>query len=101
MATGTWVEVEHRDRGSLVLELELADWIGWESWAGRSFVTFGDEKNPPGIKDVAYLAYEAAKRTGVHSGDLPSWNRSLTGFPQFRQGDLPRPTPPAASADAA
>jgi len=34
MATGTWVEVEHRDRGHLVLELELIDWVGWETWAG-------------------------------------------------------------------
>lgn len=101
MATGTWVEVEHRDRGHLVLELELADWVGWESWAGRSFVTFGDENNPPGIKDVAYLAYEAAKRTGAHDGDLPSWHRALVGFPQFRQGTIPGPTPPEASDDAA
>jgi len=101
MATGTWVEVEHRDRGHLVLELELADWIGWESWAGRSFVTFGDEQNPPGAKDVAYLGYEAAKRTGVHQGDFPSWVKALAGWPQFKQGDIPGPTPPEPSDDAA
>jgi len=101
MPTGTWVEVEHQDRGDLVLELELVDWIAWESWAGRSFATFGDEENPPGVKDIAYLGYEAAKRTGVHAGDFPSWNRSLSGFPRWRSGEPPRPTPPAASADAA
>ena len=84
MPTGTRVEVEHRDRGDIILELELADWIAWESWAGRSFLTFGDEKNPPGAKDVAYLGYEAAKRTGVHSGDFSSWVKALVGWPQFR-----------------
>lgn len=101
MATGTRVEVVHRDRGPLVLELELADWIGWESWAGRSFVTFGDETKPPGIKDVTYLAYEAAVRTGIHQGDFTAWTKQLDGFPQWRSGDTPRPTQPGASADAA
>ena len=98
MSTGTWVEVEHRDRGHLVLELELADWVGWESWAGKSFVKFGDEDNPPGISDVSYLAYEVAKRTGIHSGDFPTWTRSLVGFPAFKQGNPVRPTQPEASA---
>jgi hypothetical protein len=101
MPTGTRVEVEHRDRGDIILELELADWIAWESWAGRSFVTFGDEKNPPGAKDVAYLGYEAAKRTGVHSGDFASWIKALVGWPQFRQGDLTGPTQPEASDEGA
>lgn len=64
-------------------------------------MTFGDENNPPGIKDVAYLAFEAARRTGVHDGDVQSWHRCLVGFPQFRQGTIPGPTPPEASDDAA
>ena len=93
MATGTWVEVEHRDRGHLVLELELADWVGWESWAGRSFVTFGDENNPPGIKDVAYLAYEAAKRTGVHDGDSAVVEPDAHRLPAVPAGHHPGPYP--------
>jgi hypothetical protein len=84
MATGTRVEVEHRDRGDIILELELADWIAWESWAGRSFVTFGDEKNPPGAKDVAYLGYEAAKRTGRPQRRFP-----LVGQSPRRLADVP------------
>jgi hypothetical protein len=101
MATDTRVEVEHHDRSHLVLELELADWIGWESWAGRSFVTFGDEDSPPGIKDITYLSFQAAVRTGVHVGDFESWTRALVGFPQFRQGPVARPTVPEASESAA
>jgi len=101
MATGAHIEANHRDRGEIVLDLELEDWIAWEGWAGRSFATFADEDNPPGAKDVTYLSYEAAKRTGVHDGDLKSWTRSLDGFPQFRYGNAPRPTRPAASDDAA
>jgi len=101
MATGAYIEANHRDRGDLILDLELEDWIAWEQWSGRSFATFGDEDKPPGAKDLTYLSYEAAKRTGVHDGDLKSWTRSLDGFPQFRYGQAPRPTQPAASDDAA
>jgi hypothetical protein len=99
MATGTRVEVEHRDRGHLNLELELADWIAWESWAGRSFASFGDEKQPPAAKDIAYLAFEAAKRTGHHQGDFPSFVKDVVGWPQFRMGPIAGPTPPEASDD--
>jgi hypothetical protein len=101
MSTGTRVELEHADRGHLVLDLTLADWVGWESWAGRSFVTFGDEDNPPGIKDVTYLAFQAAVRTGVHVGDFEAFTRLVDGFPQFKQGPTARPTPPEASESAA
>jgi hypothetical protein len=69
--------VEYGDGRTEQLTISPLAFIGWEKWSGRKMTDLSSDGGGVGMGDLARLAWEQAKLSGLTSDDYEPWVATL------------------------